>query len=75
MLMDYDYFLDILADNLPKDIQNEHFTAFLKNKVLISLDYYADYLAMTLPSPREEWYSYSSYEEMQNKIVKYMNKF
>ena len=63
--MEYDPFLDTIADNLNWLLYYyPDFVAFLKDPSLVSLNEFADHLVMTLPSPRIDWYQKSSYQSM-----------
>lgn len=74
--MEYDFFLPLLANYLPWDIYyNENFKEFLTNPDFVKLDEFADHLVLTLPSPRYEWYSSDSIDNIQYYVTRYVNKF
>lgn len=70
--MEYDYFLQLLANYLPIDKYfNKDFQEWLRTQV--DLDHYADLLVFTLPSPRIDWYSYSNIDDIAKGITSHAN--
>ena len=48
--MEFDYFLQLVADNLPRDLYfYSYFSDYLKDTNLVKLDEFSDHLVMTLP--------------------------
>lgn len=61
--MEYDFFLEHLADHLPGSLQYyPTFIDWLKTEA--NLDDYADHLVMNMPSPRLNYYSYSDVDDI-----------
>jgi len=72
--MEYDYFLEHLADNLPENLkQYTSFADWLRTEA--NLDEYADHLVMTMPSPRLDYYSYPDVDDITSGIVQHVNSF
>ena len=62
--MEYDYFMQLLSNYLPWELfYYDDFRTYLTSD-MISMDEFADLLVMTLPKPRNEWYSYSDYDKI-----------
>lgn len=72
LIMEFEYFLPLIADRLPLSLRsNRDFRLWLKYEV--NLTEYTDYLVMTLPSPRLNWYANNDYDTTQRKITKYVD--
>ncbi len=74
--MEYDYFIQLIANYLPMDKYfNEDFEDWMRNSGHVNLDHYADYIAMTMPAPRIDWYTYSNIDDIAWRVRRYINGF
>lgn len=73
MSIEYGQFIPLLSMYLPASLNLPDFKEFLSNESLISLNEYADNLAMTLPKPRVTFYESSNYDDIQRSVTQYAN--
>lgn len=74
LIMEFEYFLPLIADRLPVTLRgNKDFRLWLKYEA--NLTEYTDYIVMTMPSPRLNWYANKDYDTTQRKITRYVNGF
>lgn len=74
--MEYAHFLPHLADYLPDYLSsNEDFKSWLKmqNDAGSMVDQMADFLVMTLPHPRINFYESSDYKEIQKGVTDHVS--
>lgn len=55
IIMEHSKFFNTFLKGLPEDLKRNE--KFMKYVTGVKLEYYADYIAMTLPSPRFKWYA------------------
>ena len=72
--MEYGTFAPFLARYLPNNLnQNQDFVNFLSVNGNSSLYELSDFLMMTLPSPRIQFYQSSNYFDIQRGVTGYAN--
>jgi hypothetical protein len=72
--MEYGPFYKHLSRYLPSALNNnEHFKKYLMNHGSEKIYELADFMMMTLPSPRINYYSSSNYYEIQRGVTGYAN--
>jgi hypothetical protein len=74
ILMEYSAFSPFLARYLPNNLnQNQDFVNFISVSGNSSLYQLSDFLMMTLPSPRIQFYQSSNYFDIQRGVTGYAN--
>lgn len=72
--MEYGEFGPFLARYLPNNLNsNQDFVNFVANKGNTTLYQLSDFLMMTLPSPRINFYQSSNYFDIQRGVTGYAN--
>lgn len=77
IFMEYKHFLPHFAKYMPQGILSENrlFVEFLRNQAKFnSLFEIADFLMVTLPSPRVNFYKSSDFYQIQKGVISYLNK-
>ena len=76
LIMEYRTFLPLLARFLPNGAlnDNQRFKEYLVAKNDTKIYELADFMMMTLPSPRVSYYSSSNYWDIQRSVTRYSNE-
>ena len=74
MVMEYEYFALLVAQNLPESLSREtDFKQFLTENSKMVSNQISDFVMVTLPSPRVDFYSSSDYFQTQKEVTSVMN--